>query len=55
MLASLGFFLMFCGMYSLSVQFTLGGLGWFVLGIALMIPDYIHLRVVEFINGYKRK
>jgi len=55
MLATLGFFLMFCGMYSLSVQFTLGGLGWFVLGVALMMPDFIHLRVVEFINGRKRK
>jgi hypothetical protein len=55
MLASLGFFLMLCGMYSLSVQFTLGGLGWFVLGVALMIPNFIHLVVVDRFNGNPRK
>jgi hypothetical protein len=55
MLAGLGFVLMFLGLYSLSVEVTLGGLGWFVLGIALMIPNFIHLVVVDKFYGNQRK
>jgi hypothetical protein len=55
MLASLGFFLMLGGLYGMQVKFNLGSLGWFVLGIALMIPNFIHLVVVDRFYGNKRK
>ena len=51
----LGFILMFLGMYSLSIEFTFGGLGRFVLGVLLMLPNWIHLIVVDRFNGNQRK
>mgnify|MGYP003353333607 CR=1 FL=1 len=55
MLSFIGGIILLLSAYSLSFEFTLEGALWFVLGVALSIPNLIHLVVVDRFYGNKRK
>jgi hypothetical protein len=55
MLGLLGGIIVVLSAFGLSYQFTVGGMLWFMVGIALCIPNLIHLIVVDRYNGNKRK
>jgi hypothetical protein len=55
MLALFGGIILLLSFFSLSTEFTLGGLVWFMIGLLLSIPNLIHLVVVDRFNGNKRK
>jgi hypothetical protein len=55
MLSFFGGILVLLSAFSLSYGFTMESFLWLILGIALSIPNLIHLVVVDRFDGNKRK
>ena len=55
MLGLIGGIILVLSGFSLSWEFTIEGALWFIVGLALCIPNLIHLVVVDRFYGNKRK